>query len=216
MIYELHRPAHEELNETYPALFLLHGMGSNEQDMLSLVNGLEERFYIFSIRGPLTQPPGFAFFTIQGFGNPHQDRFDEAVAKLTNFIEYAKGQYPLDKDSLFLLGFSQGAILSMSTGLLLGSQKIKGIVALSGYIPTFVKEQYKIQPVQDLSLFISHGEMDQVLPYQWGVDNNEFFQKLGANVSFHAYREGHTVSLENYQDFTKWLLEAVQKGGKKR
>ncbi|MEH7502648.1 esterase [Neobacillus drentensis] len=209
MIYELRRPAQTEPGKTYPALFLMHGIGSNEQNMLSLVNGLEDRFYIFSVRGHLLQPPGFAYFTIQGYGKPHRDVFDEGINKLTSFIDYASAEYPLDKNQLFLLGFSQGAILSMTLGLTLGN-RIKGIIALSGYIPAFVKEEYNIQPVNELSLFISHGEMDQVLPFEWGLANNEYFRELGADVTFKTYQEGHTVSMENHKDFMQWLLEKVE------
>ena len=41
--------------------------------------------FVFSIRGPFKQPPGYAFFTIQGYGNPHREAFDEAVNKLEEF-----------------------------------------------------------------------------------------------------------------------------------
>ena len=210
MIYELRRPAQTEPGKTYPALFLMDGIGSNEQNMLSLVNGLEDRFYIFSIRGHLPQPPGYAFFTIQGYGKPHREVFDEGIRKLTSFIDYACEDYPLDESQLFLLGFSQGAILSMTLGLTLGS-RIKGIIALSGYIPAFVKEEYQIQSVDNLSLFISHGVLDQVLPFDWGVANNEYFSGLGADVTFKTYQEGHTVSMDNHRDFMNWLMEKVEK-----
>ena len=73
MIYDLRKPKHVDPDKTYPALFLIHGMGSNEQNMFPLVQGLEEDFYIFSIRGPISQPPGFAFFTIEGYGKPHRE-----------------------------------------------------------------------------------------------------------------------------------------------
>ncbi|WP_026567419.1 alpha/beta hydrolase [Bacillus sp. UNC41MFS5] len=210
MIYELRRPTQTEPGKTYPALFLMHGIGSNEQNMLSLVNGLEDRFYIFSIRGHIPQPPGYSFFTIQGYGKPHREVFDEGIRKLTSFIDYACKEYPLDESQLFLLGFSQGAILSMTLGLTLGS-RIKGIIALSGYIPAFVKEEYEIHSVDNLSLFISHGEMDQVLPFDWGLANNEYFSGLGANVTFKTYQEGHTISLDNHRDFMNWLMEKVEK-----
>ncbi|MEH7075972.1 alpha/beta hydrolase [Neobacillus drentensis] len=210
MVYELHRPAQTEPGKTYPALFLMHGIGSNEQNMLSLVSGLEERFYIFSIRGHLPQPPGYAFFTIQGYGKPHREVFDEGINKLKSFIDYACAEYPVDQSQLFLLGFSQGAILSMTLGLTLGS-RIKGIIALSGYIPAFVKEKYDVQPVDKLSLFISHGEMDHVLPFDWGLENNKYFRSLGADVTFKTYQEGHTVSMENHKDFMNWLMERVKK-----
>ena len=52
--------------------------------------------------------------------------------------------------------------------------------------------------------------MDQILPYEWGVEAQEYFKKLGANVSFHSYKEGHTVSLQNQQDFKKWLLDHLE------
>jgi phospholipase/carboxylesterase len=210
MIYELRRPRDINPDKKYPALFIMHGIGSNEQNMLSLVNGLEEQFYIFSIRGHLTQPPGFAFFTIEGYGKPHRAVFDEGVNKLKSFIDYACEQYPLDLSQLYLLGFSQGAILAMTLGLTLGN-KIKGIIALSGYIPAFVKEEYDIKPVDEVSVFISHGEMDQVLPFEWGLANNEYFGHLGAKVTFNTYQEGHSVSVKNLQDFTTWLLQQIKK-----
>ncbi|MFD1038943.1 alpha/beta hydrolase [Virgibacillus byunsanensis] len=205
MIYEVRKPSQMEPNKKYPALFLFHGIGSNEQDMLSIVDGLEDHFYIFSVRGHLSQPPGYAYFTIQGYGKPHREVFDHGINQLQNFIDYAVEQYQVDNNHLYLLGFSQGAIVSMTLGLALGN-KIKGIVALSGYIPDFVKEDYNIKPVEQLSLFISHGKFDNILPYEWGVESKKFFNSIHAQSTFKTYSEGHTVSLENKQDFTNWLL----------
>jgi phospholipase/carboxylesterase len=210
MIYELRRPKNMDPEKTYPALFIMHGIGSNEQNMLSLVEGLEEQFFIFSIRGHLAHPPGFAYFTIQGYGKPHREIFDQAIKKLTTFIDFATEQYPLDLSKLYLMGFSQGAILSMTLGLTLGN-RIKGIIALSGYIPGFVKEEYNIKSVNQMSLFISHGELDQVLPYEWGVANDEYFKELGATVTFKSYQVGHTVSMQNLQDYLNWLQDSLGK-----
>ncbi|WP_312472329.1 dienelactone hydrolase family protein [Neobacillus sp.] len=210
MIYELRRPKKEIPGKKYPALFVMHGMGSNEQNMLSLVEDLEDFFYIFSIRGHLSQGPGFAYFTIQGFGKPHREVFDEGMNKLTTFIDYASEKYSLDLSQLYLLGFSQGAILSMSLALTLGT-KIKGVVALSGYIPMFVKEEYNINPGNHLSVFISHGEFDQVLPYEWGKENAEYFHKLNIPVTFKTYPEGHSVSEGNLQDFQAWILNDLKR-----
>ena len=210
MIYELRRPKNMVPGKKYPALFVMHGIGSNEQNMLSLVNGLEDLFYIFSIRGHLTQTPGFAYFTIQGYGKPHREIFDVGIRKLANFIDYAELNYPIDREQSYLLGFSQGAIVSMTLALTLGN-KIKGVVALSGYIPQFVKEEYKINPGNHLSVLVSHGEYDQVLPYEWGKENVEYFTKVGVPVTFKSYPEGHTVSEKNLQEFHSWILNDLQR-----
>ncbi|GMA62940.1 alpha/beta hydrolase [Alicyclobacillus fastidiosus] len=83
------------------------------------------------------------------------NRFDKGYVGVRDFLFY-------------LLGFSQGAIFAMTLVLTSGNC-IKGIMALSGYIPgCFVKEEYNIKPINEVSIFISHGEMDQVLPYEWG------------------------------------------------
>ncbi len=210
MIYEIHRPANVDPNKKYPALFMMHGIGSNEKNMFSLVAGLEDQFFIFSIRGHLQHPPGFSFFTIEAYGKPHRKVFDQGIENLTNFIDYVTEQYNIDSRHLYLLGFSQGAILAKTLCLKLGN-RIKGIIALSGYIPKFVKEEYDIKPVDEVSVFISHGQFDNVLPYEWGVASNEFFKELGADVTFKTYQEGHSVSLENQQDFTNWILTDLSK-----
>ncbi|WP_462411576.1 alpha/beta hydrolase [Neobacillus sp. Marseille-QA0830] len=210
MIYELRRPKNAIPGQKYPALFVMHGIGSNEQNMLSIVNGLEDIFFIFSIRGHLTQGTGYAYFTIQGYGKPHREVFDDGIKRLANFIDNASIKYEIDPEQIYLLGFSQGAIVSMTLALTLGN-KIKGVVALSGYIPQFVKEEYKINPGKYLSVFISHGEYDQVLPYEWGEENDNYFTKLGVPVTFQSYPEGHTVSEKNLQDFRAWILKDIQR-----
>lgn len=210
LIYELRRPKNIVPGETYPALFVMHGIGSNEHNMLSLVDGLDDYFYIFSVRGHLTQGPGYAYFTIQGYGQPHREVFDEGINKLANFIDYASENYPIDAEKLYLLGFSQGAIFSMTLALTLGN-KIKGIVALSGYIPQFVKEEYRVNVGNHLSVFISHGEFDQILPYEWGKENVDYFTKLGVPTTFKTYPEGHIVSERNLQDSKLWMLNDLQR-----
>jgi phospholipase/carboxylesterase len=209
MIYELRGPKNVVPGKKYPALFVMHGIGSNEQNMLSLVNGLEDFFYIFSVRGHLTQEPGFAYFTIQSYGKPHREVFDEGINRLAKFIDYASANYPINLEQLYLMGFSQGAIVSMTLAATLGN-KIKGVIALSGYIPQFVKEEYMINPGDHLAVFISHGENDQVLPYEWGKENVDYFTKLGVSVTFKSYPEGHTVSEKNLRDFQSWILKDLR------
>lgn len=214
LIYQLRKPSKMDPARKYPALFVMHGMGSNERDMLGLVDGLEEHFFIFSIRGPLEQGPGFAFFTIERLGKPHQDVFGQAVANLQEFMEWAVEEYSLDPSEMYLMGFSQGAILSMSAALA-HKDGIKGVVALSGYIPDFVKDEFCGKPMKNTSLFISHGQQDQVLPYSWSEESKDYFESAGADVTFKSYPSPHTVSLENYQDFTNWLLAQLNVSNKK-
>nr|WP_102691882.1 dienelactone hydrolase family protein [Rummeliibacillus pycnus] len=200
-------PKNMEHGKLYPAVFLMHGMGSNEQDLPGLLDEIKDQCHIFSLQGPIIQAPGYAFFTIEEFGKPHRNVFDQVVIHIMNFIEEAITEYPIDAEKIFLMGFSQGAILSKSLAVAMGKEKIAGIVALSGYTPDFVKNEYQKHSVEEMPIFISHGTMDIALPYQWGEASRDFFTKQGANVTFKSFEDGHGVTPEVHQAFIAFLKE---------
>lgn len=55
MQYMVRKPKIEISNP--PLLLLMHGVGSNEQDMFSLADYLPDDFLIIALRGPLTLGP---------------------------------------------------------------------------------------------------------------------------------------------------------------
>ncbi|MDI2587157.1 esterase [Psychrobacillus sp. NEAU-3TGS] len=189
-----------------PGIFLLHGMGSSEEDLPQLVRSFEESHHIFSLRGPIVYNPGYAFFTIAEVGKPDRDVFDKVLTFIQSFIHEAIEEYDLDPNDITLLGFSQGAILVQSLALVMGNS-INRVVALSGYIPAFVKEEYSKRPIDHLNIFISHGDYDYVIPSQWGAESKDYFEALGANVTFKTYGDGHGVTPENHQDLLTFLKD---------
>lgn len=209
LYFNLMKPNTIETEKKYPAIFLLHGMGSNELDLPPLVQSFNEKMFIFSLRGPLVQPPGYAFFSMEDLGQPNEKSFKQTINMVDDFILFATSTFPIDENNLFLMGFSQGAILSM-TYAIIHPRKIKGIIALSGYIPMFIKEEYKDIKLRHLNLFISHGEDDPVLPFAWGVKSKEFLQEHGAEVTFKSYQAGHWVTQENFEDIKTWLEGNLQ------
>ncbi|MEW9668991.1 alpha/beta hydrolase [Ammoniphilus sp. 3BR4] len=207
--YTIHLPANREKEKKYPVIYAMHGKGSNEQNMLRLLQGLENDFILIGIRGGIPQGNGYEYFSIKSIGNPNRDSFDKSVKDIESFIEYAKQSYPIETNHQYLLGFSQGAILAMTLALTMGNQ-IKGIVALNGYVPLFVKDEYPIKSVEDLSIYISHGEYDPVFPLTIGKENEAYFREKSQNVHFTAYAVGHEVSYENQQEFIKWLYNDLR------
>lgn len=189
-----------------PAIFLLHGMGSHEEDLPQLVQEFKDSHHIFSLRGPIVFNPGYAFFTNEEEGKPVRVVFDEVLKYIQSFIYEAIEEYGLDEAQIYVLGFSQGAVLAQSLAFTMGSA-IRGVVALSGYVPDFVKDEYKKQAVDHLNIFISHGEYDYVIPYHWGEDSRDYFNSHGAQVTFKKYQDGHGVTPENHQDLVVFLRQ---------
>ncbi|MFJ5765851.1 alpha/beta hydrolase [Lysinibacillus sp. NPDC093210] len=203
------QPTNMDPSKKYPAIFLLHGMGSNEDDLPQLVQEFQDQCHIISVRGPITQKPGYAFFTIQEVGKPDRAIFDKVLIALQRFMLEAIEEFQIDPHKVYVLGFSQGAVLAQSLAFVMGNL-ITGVVALSGYTPKFVTEEYAIRTVNHLRAFISHGDYDYVIPSQWGVESKELFEQFGATVTFKQYPDGHGVTPENRQDLVMFLTQQLQ------
>ncbi|AJS60894.1 alpha/beta hydrolase [Paenibacillus sp. IHBB 10380] len=202
--YDIHLPSNLDPDMKYPTIFTLHGKGSNEKDMFGLVESLMDHCIIVSIRGNLTVGEGYQYYELKSLGNPIREMFDQAIRELEAFILYVSEKYPIDSTKRYLLGFSQGAILSMSLALTMGNQ-MKGIMALNGYVPEFVKTEYPLQSVQEVSLFISHGEFDSVFPIRIGHETAAYFRSLTPHMTFKTYPIDHGVSVENQRDLLEWI-----------
>lgn len=207
--YDIHMPANLENGKKYPVIFTLHGKGSNERNMFGLVASLAEEFIIIGVRGNLPLGAGYQYYDLKSLGNPIREMFDEAVTQLEAFILYATNKYPIDPGKRYLLGFSQGAILSMTLALTMG-EKLKGVVALNGYIPEFVKTEYLLQSLKNVSVFVSHGEYDSVFPVRIGHETAAYLKDHTEHVTFKLYPTDHGVSEENQFDFLNWIKKDAE------
>lgn len=207
--YEVMIPSTLEPEKNYPVLFALHGIGYNERDMLSVFEEVKEKFILIGIRGDLDHEDGYAYYRLKGYGNPDRELFDESMIALENFIESACEKFPVDREHIYLGGFSQGAILSNSLALVLGD-KIKGIVSMNGYVPSFVVEEYPVKPIDHLSIYLSDGEFDLIFPPEVGRENYEFFIDAGASVCYRTYPTDHKIGEENKNDLSNWLSAAIR------
>lgn len=203
-LYDIQLPANMDPGQIYPAIFTLHGKGSDERDMRGLTAPLAGNFIMIHIRGNLAMGAGYQYYDLKSLGHPDRELFDQAVQQLESFIRYATEKYPVDSKRRYLLGFSQGAILSMTLALTMGDQ-LKGIVALNGYVPEFVQSEYSLRPVSDMSVFISHGEFDPVFPVRIGHETAAYFQTRTPHLAFRTYPTGHGVSGENQDDLVAFL-----------
>lgn len=195
-----------------PLLLLLHGYGSNEEDLFSFASELPETYYIISARAPHDLQYGsYAWYAINF--DADQNKFsDHEQAKVSRdlivtFIEELTQNYPIDYKDITLIGFSQGSILSYAVALS-NPEKIKKVVALSGYVSEpILAENYKNNNFSNLSIFASHGTVDQVIPIEWARKTKPFLDSLGIQSVYKEYPVGHGVAPQNFYDFKNWLLE---------
>lgn len=195
-----------------PLLLLLHGYGSNEEDLFSFASELPDNYYIISARAPYPLPPyGNAWYAIDFDANMNKFSNEEQAIEsrdlIVAFIDELLEKYPIDPTNVNLIGFSQGAILSYAIALSY-PEKVNKVVALSGYFnQNIMKDGYENNDFSNLKFFVSHGSVDQVIPVEWARKNPEVLNLLKVSNEYHEYNVGHGVAPKNFFDFKRFLIE---------
>lgn len=192
-----------------PLILMLHGYGSDENDLFSFADYLPQKYTIISVRAPYPiQPMGNAWYAINFDANANKfSDTKQAVSsreKIKSFIEEAIEAYNIDSNDITLLGFSQGTILSFAIALSY-PHLIKNVIGLSGYIDHNMIETSDKEKLKSLNVFSSHGTMDQVIPVDWARKTPEVLKKLDIECQFKEFQSGHGVNQENFEALLKWL-----------
>lgn len=199
-----------EIQEKNPLIILIHGYGSNEEDLFSFAPELPENAFIVSVQAPYQVPPyGFAWYAISFDANMNKFSDDTQAVKsrdlLVQFIDELCTKYPIDQKDVNLIGFSQGAILSYALAVTY-PEKVNKVVALSGYFNADI-----MQPKADLSvynhlkIFGSHGTVDQVIPVEWARKASELLKSYAISFEYKEYPVGHGVAPQNFYDLKAFL-----------
>lgn len=207
LFYTLRRP--KDAANKPPLLIMLHGVGSNEQHMFSLAEAIPDKYLVVSARGPLSLGAGsYAWFQVDfSSGRPeiNAQQAEQSRLKIISFIDKLKSLEDFDDEQVFLMGFSQGGIMSYSVALT-APEKIAGIAVMSGRLLPEVKPLIAGNDrLEELKIFVSHGKSDNVLNYQYAVDAVDYLKGKNIHPEFHTYEEGHTINSQMLQDVVKWL-----------
>ncbi len=200
-------PSHR--TEQSKCIIMLHGVWSNEADLFALADNFPEDTLIFSLRWPFDLGGGrYAWFPVDfATGVPvyRTTDVDRGYESITAYIREVTEQYSIDPAQIYLMGFSQGAIMSYYT-LYRSPELIGGIIALSGRILSEIdvssidQTQYSTKRV-----FIGHGTEDRVMPVAASELTNKFVWDIGLEPMLRYYPIGHTISRDEIADIVVWL-----------
>jgi len=200
----------KNIKEKNPLLLLIHGYGSNEEDLFSFASELPEEYYVISARAPYDMSYGsYAWYAINFDADENKfSDLDQAKSSrdlIAGFIDEICIAYPIDKDNITLIGFSQGTILSYAVALSY-PEKVQRVVAISGYLNLeILASDYQKNNFSNLTVFASHGSVDQVIPVDWARKAKPILDNLGIANVYKEYPVGHGVSPQNFYDFKNWL-----------
>lgn len=197
------RPA---AGEPEGALVLLHGRGSDEYDLLPVLDALDPRRRLVGVtpRGPLSLPPGGAhWYAPHRIGFPAPATFWPTFERLTTWLDGLAREIGVSLSRTVLGGFSQGAVMSYAAGMFAKRPRPAGILAMSGFVPTV--EGLELKPPPGLPVTIVHGAGDGMIGVEWGRRARDELTAAGADVSYAEHPGGHHVDPRQIPALAAWV-----------
>ena len=196
-----------------PLLLLLHGIGSNEEDLFGLTPYLDERFVVVSARAPVTLDyGGYGWFRIDFTPRglvADVEQAKKSLAMLPGFVDELVETYGADGRRVYLMGFSQGSMMSLAL-MLTSPEKVAGVVAMSGRLPAQVRgPEHDREALNGMPVFVTHGLYDTVLPIENGRAVRDYLAELPVDLTYREYPMAHEVSMESLRDVTAWLTKTL-------
>ena len=195
----------EPLGKARAAMILVHGRGATAKDIMTI--------------GAELLHPGFAYLAPQAAGNAwypnpftapietNEPYLSSALEVLQNLL--AKVEETIPADSVILLGFSQGACLTLEFAAR-HARRYGGVVGFSGGLigpdgtPRDDPGNFEGTPV-----FLGCSDIDPHIRKDRVLEAAEVFKRMGANVTSRLYPGmGHTVNQEEIEA-AREIVESV-------
>ncbi|NOT37404.1 MAG: alpha/beta fold hydrolase [Saprospiraceae bacterium] len=191
-------------------LIFLHGLGSNEEDLFELASHFPDNYTIISLRAPYSWGNGgYSWYDLQF------DKSNKAISNLNQaetsrlniiyFIEEIKNKEEHKFTKVYLLGFSQGAIMSYNVALT-RPDLVNGVIALSGYLMNEIKPKIAKHPkLKLLDFYIAHGKNDNIIEVSKAKSAVQYLKTLKITPKYKEYNEDHSINFSMLNDLKIWL-----------
>ncbi|QIL79370.1 phospholipase [Diaphorobacter sp. HDW4A] len=205
----LHRPASASVAEPW-LLVLMHGVGSNEQDLFGLAPYVPETYHVLSLRAPYRMGPNanaWFDFSVNADGSRTINHPQEAASRnlLIQTLEASARQLGVPASRVIAGGFSQGGIMALSV-LLTRPELVAGAMALhSRMLPEIAAQVAPAAAFEGKHLWVSQGLQDNVIPIAHGEFIREQVSALPLSLTYREFEGAHELRMAELSAFAGWL-----------
>lgn len=177
-----------------PLVVALHGRGSSAEDLAGLAPLLDQGWRYAFPQAPLTLNLGF------GVGYSWYEpipadaaRMATARETLAAFLAALHAETGVLPARTALMGFSQGAVMTLDTGLR-AAEPYAALIAMSGYLAEADDLAEVVVGRRDQPLLIVHGTRDDVLSVTLARRARQFLESQGLSPEYHEFAMAHEVN----------------------
>jgi phospholipase/carboxylesterase len=187
--------------DTRPLVVLLHGRGSDENDIIALADRLPKGLAYAAVRAPIPEGGGYAWFANRGIGRPVTESLAETMTWFRTWLDI---EAPAGRPVL-LVGFSGGA--AFAGGLALADPtRYDGVAILYGTLPFDAGVPVDPGRLRDLPALVVHGDDDTVIPADLQARTWSYLHtEAGSTTTGIRTPGGHGISAVGLRELTTWL-----------
>ena len=193
----------------------LHGLGADGHDFEPIVDELtlsHKIRFIFphapsipvSINNGMVMPAWYDIRLQQIDKEQDAEGIKKSQRSILDLIE-REIERGIKSENIILAGFSQGGAIALHTALRY-EKPLAGIMALSAYLPLTDTVEKEINEInKNTPIFIAHGILDPIVPYQLAIDTQATLNQLGFSTELKKYKMEHSVCPEEIDDISNWI-----------
>ena len=205
----LEQPSNAGVREPW-LLVLIHGVGSNEQDLFGLARLMPPQFHVLSLRAPyVLSPDAYAWFEFQVLANGerhiNEEQERESRFLVGEMIASASQQLGVPPERVVVGGFSQGGIMALSLLLTQPAKVRAAMVWHSRLLPQVVPHIAPPEAFEGKALWVSHGSADNVIAPSAAQATRELARGLPLALSGADFPGGHEIRPAELQGTLAWL-----------
>lgn len=200
----------------HPTIIAVHGYGASAHDLFGLAPILHGgECLVLCPQAPIPvemgpgMPPGWSWFPITGGGPIDRAAVVVALAQLRGFVDDACARYPIDRERVTLMGFSQGGVLAYDLALR-EPERFAGLVALSSWLPADLMNRIPQTDAQKkLPALVVHGTKDPMIPVTRAHESRDRLKQLGLDPAYHEFDMQHEINPDALRTVMGWLVERL-------
>ena len=191
-------------------LVLMHGVGSNEQDLFGLSAHIPDRFHVLSLRAPHRMGPGshaWFDFSVEPGGARRINEEQEAASRalVVQTVDAASAQLGIPPERVVVGGFSQGGIMALSLLLTRPDLLQAAMVWHSRLLAQVVPLQAPPDALRGKQLWLSHGTHDNVIPLAHAQAIAQHMAPLPVSVTYREFPGAHEIRPPELAATVAWL-----------
>jgi len=188
-------------NKPRSAIVLCHGYGGDGKDISALAINwqrfLPDAIFLCPNAPEICSinPQGYQWFDLSS--EKKEIIFEKSLVaeeKLNIFLDQVLNNLQLETKNLALVGFSQGCMISIQTGI----KRKEQINSLVGYSGKIINKEHLSDNINSKpKIFLMHGENDTIVSPTHLLEAKEYLKKQGINVKTKMFKNcEHRIPVE--------------------